>query len=571
MNPKTEESPVLNTSSPFPPNSSGKPFTCDFEHLFIQSAAPAVIVDAGLRVAAANLRFAAMLDTPLEQLQAQNSWLDKFSEADRDRLITFCADCCRPPAEDARGCEITIDTKSAKPLRYLVTCTTVKDGAMMMLSFADISSWCDAVTILRSEQEKLQREHATLTTTFKLVERAKCEWERSMDRIDDLVVLIDGQGAIKRCNRAFADFTGKPYAELVGQNLAEFFDDFTIAPEKQNARGVEIYHEESDRWFLFNVYDGQKQFAETVVVCHEFSEKKRLSLALEESNRQLEASRNELEKAFHDLEATQSQMLQQEKMASLGQLAAGVAHEINNPMGFISSNLASLDRYAERIIDFLDEERGFWGGAGFSETQLALLRQRRKELKIDFILEDIRSLVAESLDGAERVKKIVQDLKSFSRKDENEEKVADIGQCLDTTINVIWNELKYKAGIEKEYGDLPPLLCHPQALNQVFMNLLMNAAQAIDGQGTIRIRTWHQQQQIFVEIQDDGCGIPAENLGRLFEPFFTTKEVGQGTGLGLSVSYEIVKRHGGEIRVASTPGAGTTFTVILPVVREEGT
>jgi two-component system NtrC family sensor kinase len=167
------------------------------------------------------------------------------------------------------------------------------------------------------------------------------------------------------------------------------------------------------------------------------------------------------------------------------------------------------------------------------------------------------------------VKKIVQDLKSYSRKDGEERQSADLIQCLESTINVVWNEIKYKATVEKDYGDIPLTLCHPQALNQVFMNLLVNAAQAIEVQGTIRIRAWYEDETIFVSIADSGQGIPAENLSRLFEPFFTTKEVGKGTGLGLSVSYDIVKKHDGEIRVGSAPGQGSTFTVVIPVVREE--
>ncbi len=166
---------------------------------------------------------------------------------------------------------------------------------------------------------------------------------------------------------------------------------------------------------------------------------------------------------------------------------------------------------------------------------------------------------------------IVRGLKSFSRIDEARLQAADINECLEATLNIVWNELKYKAAVTKEYGDIPRTLCNPQQLNQVFMNLLVNAAQAIAKQGEIRIRTSHENNWILVSIADTGCGIAAENLTRIFEPFFTTKEVGKGTGLGLSISYDIIKKHGGDIAVASEPGRGTTFTVKIPWSRHEET
>ena len=160
----------------------------------------------------------------------------------------------------------------------------------------------------------------------------------------------------------------------------------------------------------------------------------------------------------------------------------------------------------------------------------------------------------------------MQGLKSFSRVDEAEEHIlADINECLESTLNIVWNELKYKATVTKQYGNLPHANCNPQQLNQVFMNLLVNAAHAIEKQGEIAIKTWQQDRSIFVSISDTGCGIAEENLSRIFEPFFTTKEVGKGTGLGLSISYDIVKKHAGELTVQSELGKGTIFTIQLPI------
>jgi PAS domain S-box-containing protein len=288
---------------------------------------------------------------------------------------------------------------------------------------------------------------------------------------------------------------------------------------------------------------------------------------LEGANAELRLVSRELEAACGDLKATQSRMLQQEKMASIGQLAAGVAHEINNPMGFVISNLNTLGKYAGKLSGFLDlqskaiEELSVQGG---SEVVQALQEQKRA-LKIGYLLEDLDSLIAECQDGAQRVKKIVQELKSFSRMDESEFKSADLNEGLENTINIVWNELKFKAELRKEYGKIPAIMCNPGQLNQVFINLLMNAVQAIESRGQIGVKTSSDQGFVYVEISDSGSGIPADKLNRIFEPFYTTKEVGKGTGLGLSIVYDIVKKHKGEIQVASEPGKGTVFTMILPI------
>ena len=278
------------------------------------------------------------------------------------------------------------------------------------------------------------------------------------------------------------------------------------------------------------------------------------------SHLELVEKSNELKKAYVDLKATQSQMLQNEKMASIGQLAAGVAHEINNPIGFIASNLGSLGKYVDRLTEYI----GLLPGAIINESAEEL-KALRKKFKIDFIVEDAKDLIKESLDGVDRVIKIVQNLKNFSRIDEAECKPADINECLESAANIVWNELKYKATVHKEYGEIPLTQCYPHQLNQVFMNLLLNASQAIDKKGDITCKTWLQEGSIFVAITDTGRGIAQENLNRLFDPFFTTKEIGQGTGLGLSIAYDIIKKHGGEFTVQSEVGRGATFTIKLPV------
>ncbi len=288
---------------------------------------------------------------------------------------------------------------------------------------------------------------------------------------------------------------------------------------------------------------------------------------LRQVNDAMEAKNLELEDAYRQLKSSQLQILQQEKMASIGQLAAGVAHEINNPMGFITSNLNSLGRYQEKLASYQNQLED-WLKQQDNPELLAQMQAERKRLKIDYLLEDIRDLLTESTDGAERVREIVQNLKSFSRVDQAEFCESDINSCLESTLAIAANEIKYKATVEKDFGPLPQVPCYPQQLNQVFLNILVNAAQAIKEKGVIKIRTWQDGGWAKIAISDTGSGIPEAIRHRIFEPFFTTKDVGKGTGLGMSISYEIIKKHGGDIKIESSEGQGTTFFIKLPLKRE---
>lgn len=262
----------------------------------------------------------------------------------------------------------------------------------------------------------------------------------------------------------------------------------------------------------------------------------------------------------------ESQLVQSEKLASLGQLAAGVAHEINNPIGFISSNRGTLDGYFQQLQEMLD-------AYGQAETLIQAgewaerLQQLRERIELDFLREDIPLLIKESKDGINRVGRIVRDLKDFSRVDANQEwQWINLQQGIESTLNIVANELKYKADVLKEYQVLPDIECLPSQINQVFMNLIVNASQAIGPErGTLTLRTGHAAQSVWIAVQDTGSGIAPQNLQKIFDPFFTTKPVGQGTGLGLSLSYGIIKKHRGEITVRSEVGVGTTFRVELPI------
>jgi two-component system, NtrC family, sensor kinase len=265
------------------------------------------------------------------------------------------------------------------------------------------------------------------------------------------------------------------------------------------------------------------------------------------------------------LQEAQTQLLQAEKMSAVGQLAAGVAHEINNPVGFVKSNLGTLQNYVAGVLRLVDAYETVVTANPPDDSSMQRIREVETAIDYAFMRDDVPTLLRESLDGIDRVRRIVADLKDFSHPGEAEWQMTDVHQCIESTLNIVANELKYKAEIVKDYGSLPQIRCMPFQLNQVFMNLLINAAHAIPERGTISIRTGQESDTVWIEIEDTGTGIAPDIQARIFEPFFTTKPIGKGTGLGLAVSYGIVQSHHGDIAVRSTEGAGTVFRVMLPI------
>ena len=417
----------------------------------------------------------------------------------------------------------------------------------------DITERKAAEAELAINRIELEKNHDELEQVFEQVEHAKREWEETLDHLRDYIILTDPESHIRRCNKLLAEDTGRTITELVGMDWRELIVEAGFSFVTFNGTTGEMSNQRSKRSYDITVYpvEVEGQLTGYVVSINDTTE--------------IRATTQELEKAYSELKEAQLQIFQQEKMASIGQLAAGVAHEINNPMGFISSNLATLDKYIVRLAEFIAA-----GDESLIECAASIdvdkLKTIRKQLKIDYVMEDSRQLIAESQDGAGRVRRIVQDLKSFSRVDQAECALINLNETLETTINIAWNEIKYVATLNREFGDIPLVKCFPQQLNQVFLNLLVNAAHAIgENQGTITVRTWSENEFVFVSVADSGCGIPEEIQQRIFEPFFTTKEVGKGTGLGLSISYDIIRKHDGEITVESEVGRGTTFIVRLPV------
>ncbi len=387
------------------------------------------------------------------------------------------------------------------------------------------------------------------------VKKAKREWEETLDSLKDFVILTDDQHRVRRCNRLLCDMTGKEYDEVLDKDWRDLLPDAGFEVITFTGTSGKLVHVASQRYYDLNIYNMTEPDSEQV---------NGFVISLNDTT-EIHSMTAELQRTAHELNEAQRAIYQQEKLASIGQLAAGVAHEINNPMGFISSNLATMGKYMDKLSTFETTMIEVAENKGNPEI-VAEIKELRRKMKIDFILGDIHGLLEESREGAERVRRIVQDLKSFSHVDEAECKPSSINDCLNSTLNMARNEIKYVADVELEYdADLPMLNCHPQQLNQVFMNLLVNAAHAIEGHGVIKVKTSHEGGDIVVLVSDTGKGIAPEHLTRIFEPFFTTKEVGKGTGLGLSISYDIIKKHGGSISVESSVGSGSTFTVRLPI------
>jgi PAS domain S-box-containing protein len=376
---------------------------------------------------------------------------------------------------------------------------------------------------------------------------------RVVEQTDDAVVIMDPGGIIEYVNAAFERGTGRHRDEVVGTDSRLLFTDqpdpdfyqrmwstisagkpFQALMTSRRKNGELLYEERT----ITPLRDAAGTITHYVSTSKDVTERRRMD----------------------------EQLQQSEKLASIGQLAAGVAHEINNPVGYISSNIGTLTRYLDDIFRLLDAyervEVGLAESAAVEE-----LHALKQDMDLAYLRDDIRALIDESGEGVSRVKKIVQDLKDFSRQEEAVWQVVDLHKGLESTLNIVHNELKYKAEVVREYGELPQVECIPSQLNQVFMNLLVNAAHAIEQQGVITVRTGAEQEWVWVEVEDTGKGIAPENLNRLFEPFFTTKPIGKGTGLGLSISYGIVQKHGGRIEVESEPGRGSRFRVWLPVAQ----
>ncbi|NLA74231.1 MAG: response regulator [Deltaproteobacteria bacterium] len=416
------------------------------------------------------------------------------------------------------------------------------------------------------DMERLKVSIKTARRIISLSENLNSQIQQNNILIENMkegLLRIDSNGLITFVNNRLCTVLGYSRNELTGKDIRLLFDneqreemDKKIEERKKGiSESYELRYvtREGDTFFAMvsakPVFTSKGAFDGIVAVITDIS-----------------AIRN----AEQERKLIESQLRQSDKMASIGQLAAGIAHEINNPTGFVSSNLNTLAKYIKDYNELIDLYQGFSRqleqaaiSNGWSDL-LQKIRKHESSIDMDFLKEDIINLIEESREGTGRIKKIVQDLKDFAHPGEDKPKFADINKCIESTLNIVWNEIKYRAKVRKEYGQIPEVFCYPQQLNQVFANLLVNAAQAITEHGEIGIKTCMNNENIVIELTDTGCGIAKEDIGRVFDPFFTTKEVGKGTGLGLNVAYNIIKRHKGEIAVTSERGCGTTFIINIP-------
>ena len=388
-----------------------------------------------------------------------------------------------------------------------------------------------------------------------------------------LGILLTGERKIQRYNPKFGAMFGYPgdsAAGLSGRVLYRSDDEYAQLGRWAGpllARGepvqTEMYlqrRDGSEFWASVSGYvaDPADPTRGTCWIIEDRSAFKLTEEALQRNYAELKATHRQLE-------AAQAQLLQSEKMASIGQLAAGVAHEINNPIGFVNSNLGSLGGYVGQLLELVGSYERALDSVGMPDEVARAIAAARQQADIDYLREDIGALLKESQEGLLRVRNIVQDLKDFSHVDGGEWQVADLNAGVRSTLNMVRNEIKYKAEVTLELAELPPVHCNPAQINQVVMNLLVNAAHAIERQGHLVLRSGSDADWVWLEVEDDGCGMTAEVQARIFDPFYTTKEIGKGTGLGLSVSYGIVNKHGGHFDMHSAPGKGTRFRFWLPL------
>lgn len=392
----------------------------------------------------------------------------------------------------------------------------------------------------------------------------------------DPLVTIDPAGKITDVNRATEKVTGRGREALVGSDFSDYFTE----PEKARAGYREVFSSGqvidyplvirnasgalTEVMYNATLYrDEHGEVAGVFAAARDITAQRAAEASLRQYQNQLEEL---VEKRTRQLDMAREQLLHSEKLSAIGQLAAGVAHEINNPLGFVSSNVNALSGYVGDLLRLVEAQRDRSAGGVQAAEQLW------RELDIDFVRDDVRQLLNESSEGLSRIRRIVQDLKDFSRMDRAPTFArADVHTCIESSLNVARNEIKYKADVVCEFGELPEIECVASQLNQVLLNLLVNAAHAVGPErGRIGIRTASLGEHIRISISDNGKDMSEAVRRRVFEPFFTTKPVGQGTGLGLSVSFGIIQQHGGHIEVESTEGVGTTFNITLPVNQSPG-
>lgn len=413
------------------------------------------------------------------------------------------------------------------------------------------------------------------------------------DQFGAIMCVVNAKHQIVFTNQMFTDRFSQLNSELIGSQVAELFSaDCSVVLTNidntfQSQQAVTFFYQGSLASYHNGAMTQASSFPNSAsekgtlhIELTPFAEQnqKYLCVTIKESGQNLTSSILDLNCEHLDDDICtfkaqnaqlQNQLIQSEKMASIGQLAAGLVHEINNPIGFISSNLNTLDDYFKTLNRYLDKVYTIAASSDLPELKNAL-EQAKSEYQVDYLLDDIGDLISESLQGSTQVKSIIGNLKEFARTDDASWSYRSLAQGIDLTLKIIHNRVKYGIEIERNYDvNTPDICCQLNKLNQVFLNLLVNATQAIEDKGTISISLAPAgDDQVEIKVSDSGKGIDKESLSRIFTPFYTTKAVGKGTGLGLSISQQVVQEHRGRIQVESEVGVGTTFTMYLPVHRD---
>ncbi|HLY10171.1 MAG TPA: PAS domain S-box protein [Planctomycetota bacterium] len=380
---------------------------------------------------------------------------------------------------------------------------------------------------------------------------------------DYAILMLTPDGIVVSWNIGAERLNGYAAEEILGRHFSVFYVPEDIAAGKPGhllEKAAREGHAEDEGWRVRK--DGSRLWSNVVITAlHDSSDR---LIGFSKVTRDM-SERRKAEEERHRLQAS---MLQGQKLQAIGQLSAGIAHEINNPVGYILSNLNTMGEYCQdlrRLADAAGAAARAWEEKRDPSEALASYVRLAVEVHADQVLSDLSDIVSDCKLGGEKIRDIVRSLREFSHVDPSELQPTDLNTCLENSLRICWNELKYKAKVHKQYGALPPVPCYAQRLGQVFVNLLVNAAQAIEKKGEIRLFTGVEDGQAVIRIHDSGRGIAPEHLGKIFEPFFTTKSIGEGTGLGLHVAYKIVTAHRGTIGVTSELGKGTEFTVRLPL------
>ncbi|MGB0522649.1 MAG: ATP-binding protein [Flammeovirgaceae bacterium] len=510
----------------------------------------------------------------LEQLGAQNEELKQQSE----ELITVNDNLksAQTDLEETIQEKETLNEELRQNAEELLQINEVLETSQSRLKLALVEK--------EATHHELQHKHEELLNTLDKLELAKTELQKLavvVQKTNNGIIITDHLGGISYVNQGFEDISGYELADIKGQNFISVLNNKS---DQENAKlqikqkfkskaafSLEISNRRKDGskyWMYLNVnpvYNDKGEIINYVIIETDISESK-------EKEALLQAQKESLETAMTELKETQMQLVQSEKLSSIGQLTAGIAHEINNPVNFIYAGANTLRQVLNDVRLLIGKYNEIKPNSSQDTLlqKLKEIREYKERIHFDELDEDVTGLLSDVILGAERTRDIVQSLRNFTRLDENEAKPANIHENLDSTLVILNNNLKDRVEIIKEYDEyLPFIECNIGQLNQVFLNLINNASQAIEGKGTITIKTNTNQEQdtVTISIIDTGVGMDEDTINHIFDPFYTTKPIGEGTGLGLSISIKIIKSHNGEITVTSQPGQGTCFAITLPITQ----